>query len=305
MVILSSQGTSSGRLRYEGGSEVCELLGISSSEKVSLAPYWKTFRKRGKKFREGAGNPDGWGVAAYPDGKGALIIKEDLPGATSELSKYLSTYDLLKSRIIIGHVRRANRGAVRFSNSHPFSRVLGGRDYAYAHNGTVQDSRMLVGGRFQPIGSTDSEPLFCAILDHVDKNGIRNWSDNDLFSLRELLLTVNRRPTKDPQKPSKINILLTDGQTLICYNDFFGRGTLHRLILARSGGLDAGSAGADNVQGDEEKSARSLVILATKPLNKDPGWVAMAHGELCAFRNGVMVFSGSAESTGIKKQSKK
>jgi predicted glutamine amidotransferase len=248
---------------------------------------------------------NGWGIAVYLDGKGALIIKEALPGATSRLSKFLSTYDLLTSKTIIAHVRKANRGAVRFSNSHPFSRVLGGRDYAFAHNGTIHYSRMLVGGRFSPVGSTDSERLFCAISDHIDKEGIRSWSDRDLFSLREFLLTVNHRPTKDETKPNKINLLLSDGATVICYNDTFGRGTLHRLMSPCCNNNRAGGATADNVHGDEGKSARSLVILATKPLNKDPGWVAMASGELCAFRDGGMVFSSEGDSVGAQKQSKK
>lgn len=284
---------------------MCELLGISSNEKISLAPYWQLFRKRGKKFREGVGNPDGWGIAAYPDGKGALIIKEAIPAATSKLSRFLSAYGLLTSKTIIAHVRKANRGAVRFSNSHPFSRVLGGRDYTFAHNGTVRKSRMLVGGRFSPLGSTDSERLFCSILDHLDKEGIRSWSDRELYGLRDFLLTVNRRPTKDGMKPNKINLLLSEGATLICYNDVFGKGTLHRLMIPCCDNNRAGGATAGNVHSDNGKSGTSFIILATKPLDNDPGWKAMEPGELCAFRNGAMVFSSEGASADAKEQSKK
>jgi predicted glutamine amidotransferase len=297
VVISSSPETFFKRIPPEGGNDVCELLGISSSEKVSLAPYWEIFRKRGKKFREGAGNPDGWGLAVYPDGKGALVIKEDLPGATSKLSKFLSTYDLLKSKIIIGHVRKASRGAVRFSNSHPFSRELGGVQYVLAHNGTIRGSRRLSLGRFTPVGSTDSERLFCSLLDHIDKDGIRSWSEKNLFGLRDFLLTTNRRPTRDEAKPNKINLLLSDGTTLICYNDSFGRGTLHRLMIPFCETLHVGNTLSDQANGDDRIPKRSLVVLATRPLDNDPGWVAMQSGELCALRDGQLVFSSGKAGT--------
>src|SRR5208337_3145268 len=68
--------TSWKRLHPEGESAMCELLGISCSARVKPARYFKTFRRRGEELPEGEGNPDGWGIALYPDGKAVQVIKK-------------------------------------------------------------------------------------------------------------------------------------------------------------------------------------------------------------------------------------
>src|SRR5271157_1711917 len=107
---------------------MCELLGISCSVRVRLGRYFKTFRRRGEDLPEGLGNPDGWGIALYPDGKAVQVIKEAIPAASSKLSEFLSTYEHLCSKIFVAHVRKASPGlAVTFSNSHPFCREVRGK----------------------------------------------------------------------------------------------------------------------------------------------------------------------------------
>jgi predicted glutamine amidotransferase len=268
---------------------VCELLGISCSAKVRPGRYFKVFRRRGLDLPDGQGNPDGWGIALYPDGRAVQVIKEYIPAACSKLSEFLSTYEHLCSKIFIAHVRKASRGVVTYSNSHPFSRELRGRDYAFAHNGTIRSIQRFSVGRHKPVGNTDSEHLFCHLLDFIEQRGICGWTAEDLFEFWKFLISINRRPTKD--KPNKLNILLSDGETLICYTDFYGNGSLYRLmlrvngeVLARGRKLSACSQLKDN---DEE----AIGIVATRPVSYDKLWVSMEPGELCALRNGVQVFS--------------
>ena len=203
---------------------MCELLGISCSVKVRPGRYFKVLRQRGQELPEGEGNPDGWGIALYPDQKAVQVIKEHIPAASSKLSEFLSTYERLCSRIFIAHVRKASLGAVTYSNSHPFSRELRGRDYAFAHNGTIRSVRRFSLGRFKPVGKTDSEHLFCHILSFIEEGGISVWTEDDLLDFWKFLISINRRRWRDQTKPNKLNMLLTDGETL----------RLHRFLRTRN-----------------------------------------------------------------------
>ena len=84
---------------------MCELLGMSFNLPVNPSISFRGFRFRGEE------NPDGWGMAFYPD-EAAQIIKEPISAKRSELSEFLQNYKGVKSKIFIGHVRYASRGAI-------------------------------------------------------------------------------------------------------------------------------------------------------------------------------------------------
>jgi predicted glutamine amidotransferase len=276
---------------------VCELLGISSSIRIRPVPYFEHFRKRGREFPDGSGSFHGWGIALYPGGrKSVQLIKESIPANLSRLAKFLSSYERLRSRIFIAHIRRASRGAVAYKNTHPFCREAMGYEFAFCHNGTILNAKMLARGRFNPVGGTDSEKLFCSILDHVEKHAIRSWSEINLINFWDFLVEVNRRPSKNHKKRNKLNLLLTDGATLIAYSDLYGNGTLHILKTQSCEMLKALS----DCSQDNGNTERYTVILATEPLDNDAGWKAMEQGELVAMRGGVIVFrSGRATEAGL------
>jgi len=54
-------------------------------------------------------------------------------------------------------------GAVSLPNTHPFTRELWGRYWAFAHNGQLADS-IPATGPFRPVGDTESEAVFCHLL---------------------------------------------------------------------------------------------------------------------------------------------
>lgn len=268
---------------------MCELLGISCGASVRPARYFNVFRRRGQELPDGEGNPDGWGIALYPDGKAVQVIKEHIPAASSQLSEFLSIYEHLYSKIFLAHVRKASRGVVTYSNSHPFSREVRGREYAFAHNGTIRRIRSLQLGRYKPVGTTDSEHLFCYILNFIEQRNVGGWTEDDLFELWKFLISINRWPTKDPKKPNKLNLLLTDGVTLIAYTDCYGNGTLYRLMLKVD--EEVSSSNTSSCLQPKDNNEKSVGIVATKPVSNDKRWEAMQSGELCAIRNGVQVFS--------------
>jgi hypothetical protein len=76
-----------------------------------------------------------------------------------------------KVKFVISHIRRASDPtAPSFINSHPFAGELYGFTHVFAHNGEVleifQDRRFEPKYYF-PLGDTDSERAFCALMDRL------------------------------------------------------------------------------------------------------------------------------------------
>jgi glutamine amidotransferase len=144
-------------------------------------------------------------------------------------------------------------------------------------------------GRHEPVGSTDSEYLFCHILNFIEQRGICGWSEENLLEFWKFLIGINRRPTKD--KPNKLNLLLTDGVTLLAYTDFYGIGGLYRLMLRVNGEVLSGGRKLSACSQIKDNGEESISIIATRPVSGNKLWLSMEPGELCAIRNGVQVFS--------------
>src|SRR4029079_6778528 len=105
---------------------------------------------------------DGWGLALY-DGRLARMVLEPTPAANSPLARFVREHPI-KTLLAVAHVRQKTRGGIALANTHPFVRELWGRNLVFAHDGNVKRARALKLGRFKPIGSTDSEHAFCALL---------------------------------------------------------------------------------------------------------------------------------------------
>ena len=94
---------------------MCELLGLCFNQAVRPNLSFKGFRIRSET------NPDGWGIAFYPD-TSAQIIKEPLEAEESLLSEFIENYPKIKSEIFISHVRLNSVSKPAFMNTHPFKR---------------------------------------------------------------------------------------------------------------------------------------------------------------------------------------
>src|SRR5208282_808519 len=75
-------------------------------------------------------------------------------------SELVKAWDHLASSIFIVHIRTATWGQNSDANTQPFSRAHGGREWLIGHSGSLRD-RLVVDGRFEPVGSTDTELVFC------------------------------------------------------------------------------------------------------------------------------------------------
>jgi predicted glutamine amidotransferase len=263
-------------LVLQGRARACELLGVSFDRAVPIGQLFLALRCHG------ANNPDGWGLASYPD-KSAVLFKEPANAATSKLAEFLASQPILTSSLLIAHIRKASVGGPSYENTHPFVRELDGKEYALAHNGTLKNYRdKLALSRLKPLGQNDCEFLLCYLLGRIEQQGIAQWQPESFAWLRRELQTVN--------DTGLLNCIFTDGTYLFSYHDKSGFNSLHYLRRHAPYGtvsfpdlhekIDLSAVYPESAVG---------VVVATKPLT-DEAWVRFAPGQLLVFRNGVQVF---------------
>jgi predicted glutamine amidotransferase len=285
---------------------MCELMGMSFAKPIVAHVTIQAFSMRSVE------NADGWGLAWYPD-KSLAMIKQPMRWSI-EHTQFLEHYPGLLSSIYVSHVRhKTTGGSPTHSETHPFSRELNGREYCFAHNGTLGgDFWKKPLGRFRPIGSTDSEFLFCLLLDELErfgrlareaeeaKNGEANGkgsgsgvyrldqatgrlvSEQQWRWLHQFLLRLNDY--------GRLNCILTDGERLLVYHDknAWKNLTYRNIFLHEDTAQHFGDATvAVNLQAQPVNHG---VIVATNPLSVE-GWERFLPGEMKVLHQGSIAFT--------------
>jgi predicted glutamine amidotransferase len=232
---------------------------------------------------------DGWGVAFYQEADVALF-REPTAAADSELVRYLEAHGPATD-LAISHIRHATQGAIALANTQPFVRELAGRTHCFAHNGDLKgiadNALFATGDGYRPVGQTDSEYAFCALLARLS----RLWSGEPP--------TVKARQAAVAQFAVELtqlgpaNFLYADSDVLFAHG--------HRRMQAATG--HAGPPGLWTLQrhckpgqAQPEKQGglavnegeRSVVFVASVPLTDEP-WRPLAEGELIMVRHGEYV----------------
>lgn len=174
---------------------MCQLLGMNCNQKTDYSFSFSGFRLRGGQTDKHA---HGFGISFY-EGRGVRTFVDTAPAATSPVAEMISNYPI-KTLNMISHIRFATQGRPCLANVHPFQRELWGCYITFCHNGDIpkfssskrscsrsdQDGQDCYGmdksysnGRqsfpllgktkpsdvfYTPVGDTDSEAAFCAIL---------------------------------------------------------------------------------------------------------------------------------------------
>jgi glutamine amidotransferase len=259
---------------------MCELMGLSFDEPVSAE-----FSLRDFAFRD-AENPDGWGLAWYPD-QAVALVKEALTWRHSGYSRFLQNYHGVRARIYLAHVRRRTTGGPpTYADTHPFSRVYRGREFCFAHNGTIEHFGSLTVEQYLPIGATDSERLFCHLLDTMLARDESLTDEAGWHWLWETLLRINRHAT--------LNCLLSDGQRLFAYRDLHGwKGLALRKLRFHEPGQRVFDDGITEMAVAGEAANHGCVV-ATRPLSAT-GWHPLTQGSLVVLEGGMIRFTSGAE----------
>lgn len=238
------------------------------------------FSFAGLAARGGARGPhgDGWGLALY-EGRRARVFLEPAAAATSALARHVRD-NPVKTLLAVAHVRKKTRGHVSLANTHPFERELWGRSFVFAHNGTLRGARALPLGRFRPMGGTDSEHAFCAMLGMLE----RAFPDGYPARRRELWEAVARLGAK-LGKGGTFNFLLGDGTHL------FARCATRLCHIVRRAPFGAATLADEDVRVDfaAVTTPRDRVaVVATAPLTRDESWTNAEPGTLRVFRGGTL-----------------
>lgn len=288
-------------------SLLCQLLGMSCAEPTDFSFSFQGFCKRGG---ETDIHSDGWGLAFYQN-KGLRQFHDDQPASESPLADFVVNYPI-RTRNMISHIRYATHGEVDLSNVHPFVREFAGFHWAFAHNGhipmfidqdatngdttvlrTLDDPYNNQTQVYKPVGTTDSEAAFCAIL-----NALRSKYHTTLPSLPELYNTLTALCKEivdyDP-KGTILNFLLSCGEHVLWVYSWPGRrpgsetwnglhytvrefpfSTCHLYDMDYTVDFSATNTERDRV-----------AVVATKPLTDDEEWIEIQPGELILFDEGL------------------
>lgn len=237
------------------------------------------FSFSGLALRGGKKGPhaDGWGLALY-EGKAARTFLEPCAASSSALATYVKE-NPIKTLLAVAHVRKKTRGRIALENTHPFVRELWGRHWVFAHNGTVRGVSKLELGRFHPIGDTDSERAFCALLHELDSR-FRTYpsSPKRLWSaVAEAGAKIGARGT--------FNFLLGDGTCL------YARCATKLCYIVRKAPFRQATLADDDLSVDfaSVTTPRDRVaVIATAPLTRDEAWTAGMPGNMWVFRGGML-----------------
>ncbi len=260
--------------------DMCELFAMSSR-----LPATVTFSLAALARHGGVTGPhtDGWGIAYYEDGD-LRLIKDPEPASNSPWVRFVEALDL-RSSIVTAHIRRATRGSVSLANTHPFARELGGRPHLFAHNGRLEEVERLAGavnGTYRPIGETDSERAFCALLHRLEEP----WRGTEAPSIEDRI-AILAEFAAELRRLGTANFLYSDGDVLFvhAHKRWNGREIqppgLHllcRRCAAETERIDgAGIALSETRQ--------EVVLTASVPLTDEP-WQPLEEGELLVLAGG-------------------
>ena len=205
----------------------------------------------------------------------------------------------------------ATHGSVDLANVHPFVREWAGVQWSFAHNGHVPlfiDSPQVrhhnqlptLGDKhhnqtqvYHPVGTTDSEAAFCALL-----NALRAKYQTTLPSLPELYKTLQKLCHEIVQydPPGTIlNFLLTCGPHVLWVYSWPGRrpnskvwNGLHYTVreppFTKCHLRDLDYTVDFSLLTNEQDR---VAVVATRPLTDDEEWIELRPGELVVLDEGV------------------
>lgn len=256
---------------------MCELLGMSANTPTDLCFSFTGLTQRGGNTGP---HSDGWGVAFF-EGKGIRTFHDAAASSSSEVANFIQTLPI-KSKIAICHIRQANVGNICLANTHPFVRELWGQNWVFAHNGQIENFT----GRtdlYEPIGETDSERIFCDLMNRVRQNLTRDTSLNELSNT---LMTL----AQEYARQGVFNCLLSNGDWLFSFC------STKLACITRRAPFGAAQLKDVDVTVDfaGETTPNDVVsIIATAPLTTDEDWHIYQSGEWRLWQQGEVMAQGN------------
>ncbi len=306
-------------------SMMCQLLGMNSAIPMDFTLHFHGFRQRGGRTDV---HSHGWGLAFYDQGRRLRSFHDTQPAATSEMANDLAHHPI-HTRNMMAHVRYATQGNVDLANVHPFQRELWGMPWTFCHNGDVplaKEQMPVLGGTtksrrpeedvvYHPHGETDSERIFCAMLNALHARFETLPSRAVLCdALQDLCHEIVQH---DPSHTIFNFLLMAGGPNVLWAYSWPGRrgesrvwNGLHYItrqppftsVTLRD--VDCTTGTKHHAQHHHDKTPLShhhpasapqppsqpqhrVSFIATKPLTYEDDWIEFQKGELIVFDQGV------------------
>jgi glutamine amidotransferase len=227
--------------------------------------------------------PDGTGLGYFAEDGSPHVEKQ--PIAAYEDAEFAREAREVCSQTFVAHIRYASTGAVLPVNTHPFEQ----RGRLFAHNGVLQglpelEQRL---GEYRSLvqGDTDSERFFALVTKEIDGHG------GDVAAG----LTAAARWVAESLPLFALNVVLATHDRLwaLRYPE------THELhVLERAPGGPRGARHLDHASAAGRVRVRcgeladhGAVVIASEPMDEDPGWRPLASGELVSVGPGPRVSS--------------
>jgi predicted glutamine amidotransferase len=254
---------------------MCQLLGMNCNVPTDICFSFTGFQKRGGETDVHA---DGWGIAFF-EGRGVRLFLDPQPSAKSPVAELVRSYPI-RSRSVIAHIRKATQGHVSLENTHPFQRELWGQYWVFAHNGNLPEFAPRLDGSYLPVGNTDSERIFCWLLQSLKSrfDGIPPARDELFSEVHRLILPLSARGI--------FNFLLSNGEWLIAHC------STELTYIVRRAPFASAHLKDEDVMVDFSLVAGAndrVAVIATQPLTDNERWTFMAPGSLWLFQDGEAV----------------
>lgn len=237
--------------------------------------------------------PDGWGIAYYPGGEpSASVLKEPAPPQGSIRSELVKAWEHLAASLFVLHIRTATWGSITDANTQPFSRSYAGRDWLFSHSGSLRHrvEGTVERAAFEPVGSTDSERVFCDLMALFAAQGWRSIGDADPALIQAFFGTISTHGCT--------TCVLTDARDLLAYADARADGPLYigrvsppyeKLVLTDADlELDLGRRGI--------KSRKGVIVASNILEGDDIAWTPLPPGNLVIVRQGSVIMDVAPES---------
>ncbi len=271
---------------------MCELFAMSSRGPATVTLSLSILAEHGGKTAQ---HKDGWGIAFY-DEEDVRILKDTASASQSQWVQFVEQQEL-RSTLVISHIRLATDGAIAIKNTQPFGREMGGRMHVFAHNGHVPDIKSLdrfSSDSFRPIGVTDSEIAFCALLERIRPL----WNDRDTIPDLQARLGVVADFAGDLGQFGPANFLYCDGDVLFAHGHRRtqadgeikapGLYWLHRQCSRED--LHSETSGVSVTSPNQH-----VILVASVPLTTE-AWAPLREGEVLAISHGEVTDSSAMTS---------
>jgi predicted glutamine amidotransferase len=253
---------------------MCRLFGITGGSEPLRATFW-LLQAPDSLSEQSRREPDGAGIGFF-DGDDRPVVSKQ-PIAAFEDRQFAEEAKDVQARTIVAHVRFASTGALTVDNTHPFEQA--GR--LFAHNGAIEglpalESELGPEGMADVHGETDSERWFALITREIAR------ADGDVAAGIES--ATRWLAANVPVLSANFVLIEPDQLWALRYPEADQLQVLERD--AGGGGESApgplqhrSSTGHIHVRSDE-LSDRPAVIVATEPMDDDPGWREIGSGQL-------------------------